>query len=644
MNIAPQAKLVWLVLALASVVTVLVYWTGLYGPFLLDDEANLRSISEWLDGKLGLHSLLFERGAGTFGRPVSMAAFAFNAWISGYSPFALKLGNLIVHLLCGFAIFAFLRLLLGRDPLLQPRASLYAAIVASLWLLHPLHASTVLYVVQRMAQLSTLFILLGLTLYVALRQKLENGRSVAASTGLLLGIPVMTVLAFLSKENGLLLPLLCAVTELAYFSGARRPRPVQAFHFLYVVLPMLAAAALFLLKPQRILAGYSARDFTFAERMLSQPRALCDYIWKLVVPNPPRMGVYTDDFIVSTGLLAPSTTLISLLVLLAITISAWHWRKALPGLFFGWFFFLAAHALEAGPIPLELYFEHRNYLPSVGILVALMTLALAMGGALAGIGMRPGRIGVVLTVGVCAVLAFGAHGRAQVWRSERLIAESSLLAHPHSLRANTAVMTSSIRDGDRQNANAAVERLIASPTARHRSLGRSFRLLLECQFDHKGRPEDLQAFVDQSPLPLTLAEAQPFNLIYFVTAEQGCGEVTDPMIGQALARLADRAHAYPDDNVIKIRLRYQSASFLVRAQQWPAALTQAKLAWQPNSDPPVSLPLVLAQLHVNDIQGAEQTLRDVESRADASNVEEQGAIDWIRKQIESARVTPPLKS
>ena len=80
-----------------------------------------------------------------------MASFALNAWIGGYSPFSLKLGNLITHLLCGLAIFAFLRLLLRRDPRLQPRASLYAAIVASLWLLHPLHASTVLYVVQRIA-------------------------------------------------------------------------------------------------------------------------------------------------------------------------------------------------------------------------------------------------------------------------------------------------------------------------------------------------------------------------------------------------------------------------------------------------------------------------------------------------------------
>lgn len=636
MNTAQQAQRAWLIVTFASIVSVLVYWTGLHGPFLLDDESNLRSIPEWLAGNLGLSTLLFERGAGTLGRPLSMASFAFNAWVGGYAPFPLKVGNLITHLLCGFAIFGFLRLLLRRDPMLRPRASLYAAIIASLWLLHPLHASTVLYVVQRMAQLSTLFILFGLWLYVVLRQQLENGPSLAASMGLLVGVPAITVLGFLSKENGILLPLLCAVVELSYFSGSKRLAPVRVFHLLYVFFPVLVGMVLFVLRPERIIGGYAGRDFTFIQRMLSQPRALCDYLWKLVVPNPPRMGVYTDDFVASTGLVVPATTLVAILVLFVISIAAWHCRKALPSLFFGWFFFLAAHALEAGPIPLELYFEHRNYLPSVGILVALVALTVLAGQVLARIGMRPGRIGAVLTVGMLVVLAFGAHGRAQVWRSARLIAESSLLAHPHSLRANTAVMTSSIRDGDRENARSAIERLISSPTARHRSLGHSFRLLTECEFDHQGRLEDLEAFVTQSPLPLTLAEAQPFNLIYHVTAKRGCGEVTDPIIGHALAQLADRAKTNADTDIIKIRIRYQSASFFVRAKQWVPALEQAKLAWQPNSDPPVALPLVLSQVHVGDIKAAKQTLREVEARADLSNAQERDGVNWLHEQINSA--------
>lgn len=636
LNIPRQAQCAWLVLTFASIVAVLVYWTGLHGPFLLDDDANLRSIPAWLDGKLGLHSLLFERGAGILGRPLSMATFAFNSWLGGFTPFSLKAGNLLTHLLCGLAIFLFLRLLMRRDVLLHPRASLYAAIVASLWLLHPLHASTVLYVVQRMAQLSTLFILLGLWLYVALRQQLEAHPSKAISAALLTGIPVMTVLAFLCKENGILLPLMCVVVELAYFSNKKKPSVVSAFNLLYILLPVVAGTILFAFKPDRVLGGYAGRDFTFLERVLTQPRALCDYLWKLVAPNPPRMGVYTDDFVVSAGLLAPPTTLAAIIFLLSMSVAAWYWRKISPGLFFGWFFFLAAHALEAGPIPLEIYFEHRNYLPSLGILVALVSLVVAAGQHLVRLGIKPERIGVLLAVGLLAVMALGTHGRAKVWRSERLIAESSLSAHPYSLRANVAVMTSSIRDGDRANANAAVERLINSPTPRHRSLGHSFRLLFECEFDHKGRIEDLQAFVNQTPLPLTLAEAQPFNLIYYVTAEKGCGPVNDLLIGHALAKLADRATTNADTDMIKIRLRYQSASFLVRAQQWQPALTQARLAWKPNADTPIAMPLILSQLHLGDISGAKKTQGELELRRDPTDVEEKANIAWLRAQIRSA--------
>lgn len=39
--------------------------------------------------------------------------------------------------------------------------------------------------------------------------------------------------------------------------------------------------------------------------------------------------------------------------------------------FFGPVFFLAAHLVESSVIALELYFEHRNYLPSVGIFISL---------------------------------------------------------------------------------------------------------------------------------------------------------------------------------------------------------------------------------------------------------------------------------
>ncbi|MGN7832164.1 hypothetical protein ACTJI2_11175 [Pseudoxanthomonas sp. 22568] len=626
-----------LLFAVGCVVSVLAYWVGLQGPFLLDDLANLGTIPAWLAGQLGLGTLLFERGAGMFGRPISMASFAINAWIGGYSPASLKAGNLIVHLISGLTLFLFLRRLLAQDIRLQPKAPWLAAVVAVLWLLHPLHASTVLYVVQRMAQLSTLFMLLGLWCYLELRLRLQQAPSRITTGALLLGISVFTLLAFLSKENGILLPLLCAVLEIAYFRGADRPVSVRCFLWACLLAPLAITMLTFTLKPGFILDAYVARDFTLFERLLSQGRALCDYIWKLVVPNTPKMGIFTDDFRASRGILEPSTTLISWLFLAVTSVLAIRWRTILPSFFFGWFFFLAAHALEAGPIALELYFEHRNYLPSVGILLALVSLVLVVGQTLARQDMQVRRIGVLLLIGMAVLFATGTHGRARVWRSNLLIAESSLRAHPDSLRANAFMMGAALDHGDMALATKTIDNMVASPQPKMQSMGYAYRVFAGCVYRQQASPKDLEAFIATTPLPLTLAEAQPFGTIYLATSKHPCKVTDDRMLGNALARLADKARNQPASRREMILIRYQAASFLVRGRDWQAALPQATLAWQASAEPPVALPLVLANLGLGRIDEAERAWREANARSDTSNAKEQEILRWLRDEIESVR-------
>lgn len=622
-----------LVVASAICAALLAYWTGLSGPFLLDDPANLSSIPAWLDGRLGLSTLIFERGGGSFGRPLSMASFAFNAWIGGYTPYSLKLGNLLIHLTCGVASYLLLARLFQKDPGLARNPRFAAAIVAALWLLHPLHASTVLYAVQRMAQLSGLAILLGLLAYVHARDRLDKGSGKVATVTLFIGIPAMTVMGFFAKENGILLPLLCAVVEFSFYPRNSRPRPIWLWHGLFVLLPLLVGLLAFLIAPARLLAGYGGRDFTPAERVLSQGRALCDYIGKILLPSPPRMGVFTDDFVASQGLLSPPTTLLAILALLAVTVLTWNLRKRAPAVLFGWMFFLIAHALEASPISLELYFEHRNYLPSVGLLAAAVTLAMLMGTRLQGLGIRSSRIGSVLLVGSMLVLTIGTHGRARVWRNVETIAESSLVSHPTSMRANTYVLAAAMDRGDRERATRAVSALLGSSLPRNRSMGRLFKLYADCVMTGSSDPEDLEAFIVQTPMPLTPVEAQPFDTLYQLVREKPCPPLTDKMLGTGLARLADRSVVEARQSK-HIRMRYQAASFLVRAGEWELALPQAQLAWTPTAPAPVAAPLVLSYLGLNDKKAAESVWQEAQLRLDRGNQDEVALMQWLRRTID----------
>lgn len=625
----------------SCLLAVLVYWIGLSGPFLLDDPANLQSIQAWLKGELELWSILFGRGGGTFGRPVSMATFAINAWIGGFTPFSLKVGNLLVHLLCGLLIFFLLGRLLHRDPRLREKSQWVSAIIASLWLLHPLHASTVLYVVQRMAQLSSLIILLGLIVYLNARERLERGPSRSGGLTILVGVPLLTALGFLAKENGILLPLLCALMEFAYFQKQPRPRVVRIFIVAFVFLPIAAALTWCISNPDWLSRSYVGRDFDLIERLLSQTRALCDYIWKLVVPNPPTMGIHTDGFAVSHGLLDPPSTLIACLFLTGASLVFWFLRKRAPTLFFGWFFFLLAHALESGVIALELYFEHRNYLPSVGILLLVVSLVSLLGDLLSrqGVGISP--IGKLLLWGTLVVLVAGTHGRARVWRSDLLIAESSLQAHPESIRAAAYMLGVALDHGDIDTANRMITRLTSSERPRNRSLGHAYRVFVDCVYLHSAHPEDLDSFLATAPMPVTIWEAQPFGVLYQATKSKKCAPLTDQMVGSALARLTDRATAQPDNRREKILLRYQAASYLARARDWNAALAQGKLAWQPMADAPVATPLILAQLNTGNISDAEKTLQEARTRSERGNQTDQQYLDWLGTQIERAKAAPP---
>lgn len=204
-----------------GVLVALVYFPGVDGPFLFDDAPNIiQPIQAWLRGDTGWHEIVFGNDSGLLHRPLSNLSFALNARIGGLVPLPFKVVNVGIHILCGVSVFVLLQRLLRRDVLLGRHSAAAAICVAAVWLLHPMHVSTVLYVVQRMAQLSALFTLLALIAFVYSRDALEGGLARQGALGLLLLVPALTVFAVLSKENGALVPLLCLVIEVVYYRRA----------------------------------------------------------------------------------------------------------------------------------------------------------------------------------------------------------------------------------------------------------------------------------------------------------------------------------------------------------------------------------------------------------------------------------------
>lgn len=633
------------ILPLASLLAIALYWIGLSGPFIFDDPWNLEPVRLWQAGQASLLEVFFPQPSFVFSRPVAMGSFALTTWLFGADSFSFKLGNLIIHLLCGWLGWAVLRRALARDTRLAPHAELLAALAATFWLLHPLQVSTVLYAVQRMAQLSTLFTLAAVWFYLAARQQLIDSHRRAAWLSLFLGFPAMLALGILSKQNAAVAPALCLVLELAYFNRASRPgRTVATFFILFLALPALGVAALLALAPDTLLGTYSEWDFSLWERLMTQPRALLDYLGMLLFPRGPLMGLYTDDFPVSYSLLSPISTLLALLTLVAASIAALILHKRSPSVFAGWFFFLAAHSVESSFLPLEMYYEHRNYLPSLGLFLTMVG-ALALVPKFQTNILSPRKLGLLTAFGLVLVLCIGTLGRVLIWQDMGNIVQLGIKAHPDSLRARFDIAAWALQRGDFATAEASMQYLRESADPRHRQMGNLSLVTMNCMRGLSGGSREMLRKAAAENLPrLTTFEAQAFVRINGATKQGDCGTLGRSAIAASLKQILDSAANQPETASSKRFSRYALAEMYARDGQWQAAQEQAALAWSGGHDKEVGMFLATLLIRNGDLRSARSLLAELDGIVPTYDVQGRRILDDIGEQIARKAIQPPAPS
>lgn len=432
-----------LLLAVLCSIGLLAYSPGLSGDFLFDDDANIvhnDSIHIHALTPASLKGAALSGHSGPLKRPVSMLSFALNYYFAGLDTFYFKLTNVVIHLLNGIGLFFLTRLILAayrehHEPRLTDRHLLVLSLaVSAAWLLHPLNLTGVLYVVQRMTSLSALFVIWGLVLYMAGRRRIGHGgrRGMAM---ILAGVSVFTPLAMLSKENGALLPLFMLLIEYTLFGFQTPQRRERRFLFglfaITVAAPALAVGAYTLIHPQWILAGYHVRDFDLGQRLLTESRVLWFYIKEILIPSNSQMGLFHDDMTVSQGLFQPRATFFAVAgVGLALAAAVYSRRRA-PLVALGVLWFFVGHSLESTFLPLELAYEHRNYLPDYGLLLVTVYYLLY---PFAFTRVLRGR--QALTAAFVVMLALTTAVRAGDWGNPALHAMTAVEHAPLSPRAN----------------------------------------------------------------------------------------------------------------------------------------------------------------------------------------------------------------
>lgn len=358
-------------LFILGVTILFIYQIGLPGSFILDDNANIQKNGALLWAKPSdLNSVLyavysFQPGGGT--RSFAMLTFMLDFWRGGLEPEVFKTTNIALHAVCAVILAAVLHRILvlvwGREE-----ATGWIAVgLAALWALHPLQVSTVLYAVQRMQILSTLFTLLAISTY--LRARIAQASGHPGRRGLLLTV-LWAGLAFLSKEDAILLPVYTATIELTLLKfNATSPKITKIWRNVYLLLGIASILLFFFVALPYFgtTIPYPGRDFNTIERLLTQTRVLWLYLLQIIFPHPTHLTFYYDHYPISRSLIDPITTLPALLGILWLLYYAWQVRHKHPLRALGLLWFFAGHALTSNIIPLELVFEHRNHLPLAGL-------------------------------------------------------------------------------------------------------------------------------------------------------------------------------------------------------------------------------------------------------------------------------------
>jgi hypothetical protein len=372
----------WLLLGLSLLAAFFCYMPGSSGTFLLDDFGSLSPLGDLnvIDNLEKLKQYVLGGVTGPGGRPFSLLTFVANSRTWPADPYPFLLTNIGIHLLNGLLLFCFLRALLTAAGMNEASIRFLSIVATALWVLHPFHVSTVLYIVQRMTLLAATFSFLVFISYIKARTAL-NSDKVAIGLLYMLFAGIAAVLGFFSKETVVLLPVQILIIEI--FLALSNPTPNKRMHKMIVWGCVVPAAIVVLSYPMKtalvhvwqyfqtgVEQTYN-RDFSMLERLLTQQRIVGDYLSDLIIPKMQSAGVFFDGYPLSISLVEPISTLIWIAIHGALISSGWLLRKSCPVVCFGVLWFYGSHIIESTVIMLELKFEHRNYLASVGLMLVV---------------------------------------------------------------------------------------------------------------------------------------------------------------------------------------------------------------------------------------------------------------------------------
>ena len=418
-------------LGLVLLLAFLVYANTLLSGFVYDDHFQV-------EGNPYVHSFRYVdriftttvwsfqgiEGQTNYYRPLMTFGYLLCDWIFQSSPIGFHLVNLLLNCAVVWLVFALCVALFGDETV--------ALVTATLFALHPIHTEVVAWIAA-VTELDLALFYLG-TFLLFLRLEKQEGKRRIVTWALLSG---SLVLALLSKEQGITLPMMATIYEHVYRADRKATSwttKVSRYAGLWAI---AGAYLLFRVTVLRAFAPVAQRPgLSTTEIVMSGIALVGQYAAKLFWPHP-LLGYYVfreskslGDARVLGGVAA---------LLLGVLLFVFLWRHARPYSFaLVWVAVTVLPVLNVRWMAASAFAERYLYLPSVGF------CALAAGGgvwlwrqtrALSKVRWALG----ITALGLTALATLQIVSRSRDWRDDRSFFTATLAIDPHASYMRTSL-------------------------------------------------------------------------------------------------------------------------------------------------------------------------------------------------------------
>jgi len=342
-----------LIIVLAGIAA---YWNSLASPFHFDDKTMILENAYLRDWKN--ITTLFQFNPLRF---ITFTSFLINIHFSNFSSFAFHLTNLSIHVFNGILVFFIFSLIFSLKKQNCPLA--LSLCPSLLFMLHPIQTQAVTYIWQRAASLTAFFYLFSLLFY--LKGRLLNSKF----NSYLMGSWFFGFCSLFCKQNSFSLFFVLMTAEFCFFAKPKKWREAgkRLFPFLLFPIVIIFFTLLWSSPETHDIEISKFKNISSYSYFLTQMLVIKTYLRLIFIPFNQNLD-YLFQIQNSLSLhIIFSFSFLTLLVFFFFRLS----RISA----FGILFFILALSVESSFLPLsDVIWEHRLYLPLVGLLISFTDL------------------------------------------------------------------------------------------------------------------------------------------------------------------------------------------------------------------------------------------------------------------------------